>query len=263
MDLAIYDTRDQIETIWRRLEAVARPPYALSWGWIENWLASRDDQPTLAVVHDHDGDPVAAAFDDMPVLRAPTFPALGLSANEFRVVVDREVATPHVDLETVRAVEGGYLSTRPAVMRGHLLHTRMQEGELDVEFATDAPRAHALFDELLDLKGAPDHPAFRRLIDQRAPFGEIQLLRVRGGDATLGAFFSVLWHDHVAYQLAGFAAAANTDLCHTAAIEHAAARGFAFYELRPDEARLATGETRTVLQRLLRRGTGAFSRLAG
>ena len=43
MDLAIYDAPDLIGAIWRRLEAVARPPYAQSWGWIENWLASLEN----------------------------------------------------------------------------------------------------------------------------------------------------------------------------------------------------------------------------
>jgi hypothetical protein len=263
MDLAIHDALDQIETIWRRLEAMARPPYALTWGWIENWLASLDDTPPLAVIVDAAGDPIAAAFDDMPVLRSPGFPALGMSASSFRVFVDREVSTPHVDLETVRAVEGGYLATLPAVMRAGLSHARLQAGELEIESATAAPHAHAIMNELLDLKGAPDQPALRRLIDQRAPLGEIQLLRVRGGDATLGCLYNVMWNDHVAYQLGGFATAADADLCHTASIEHHAARGMAFYELHPDDARLATGETRHVILRLQRRATGMFSRLAG
>ena len=264
MDLAIYDAPDLIAAIWQRLEAVARPPYALSWGWIENWLASLENRPSLTVVHDGAGEPVAAAFDDMPVLRAPAFPALGMSTSEFRAVVDREVATPHVDLETVRAVEGGYVSTRPAVVRAGLMHARLQAGELDIESATDAPRAHAFMDELLDLKGAPDNPMFRRLIDQRAPFGEIQLLRVRAGDATLGCFYNVTWQNRVAYQLTAFATATDADLCHTTAIEYNAAHGCAFYELHPDDARLSTGETRHVVLRLQRRpATGAFSRLAG
>ncbi len=264
MDLAIYDAPDLIAAIWQRLEAVARPPYAQSWGWIENWLSSLDVKPPLTVIHDDAGDPIAAAFDDMPVLRAPSFPALGLTTSEFRATVERELATPHVDLETVRAVEGGYISTRPAVIRAGLMHARLQAGELDVESATDAPRAHAFMDELLDLKGAPDSPTFRRLIDQRAPFGEMQVLRVCAGDETLGCFFNVTWHDHVAYQLTAFASASDADLCHAAAIEHNAAHGFAFYELHPDDVRLATGETRHVVLRLQRRTSqGMFSRLAG
>lgn len=263
MDLAIYDAPDQIEAIWKRLEAASRPPYALSWGWIENWLSSQTEKQVLAVVHDEDGDPIAAAFEGMPVLRSPVFPPLGMTTSQFRASVDREVATPLVDLETVRAVEGGYLSTRPAVMRAALLHARLQAGELDIESATDAPRAHAFMNELLDLKGALDQPAYRRLIDQRAPFGEIQLVRVRRGDATVASFYNVIWHERVSYHLAAFSPALEADLAHTAAIEYAAARGLAFYELQPEDARLATGESRQVVLRLQRRTTGMFSRLAG
>jgi len=262
MDLAIYDAPDLIEAIWRRLEAASRVPYALSWGWIENWLSAQPDRQVLAVVHDDNGDPIAAAFEGMPVLRSPAFPALGTTTSQFRAAVDREVATPHVDLETVRAVEGGYLSTRPAVMRAGLLHARLQAGELDVESATDAPRAHAFMNELLDLKGAPDQPALRRLLDQRAPFGEIQLVRVRRGDATVASFYNVLWHERVAYQLAAFSSEIDPDLAHTTVIEYAAARGLAFYELQPEDTRLATGESRHVVLRLQRRTTGMFSRLA-
>jgi hypothetical protein len=263
MDLAIYDAPDQIEAIWRRLEAVARPPYALSWGSIENWLSSLHDtdRPALNVILDDAGEPIAAAFDDQPMLRSPVFPALGMATTDFHVIVGREVPTLHVDLDTVRAVEGGYIATRPAVLRAALSHARLQAGELAVESATAAPRAHAIMNELIDLAGTADNPKLRRLIDRRSPHGEIQLLRVRSGEATLGCFYNVLWNEHVAYQLAGFASPADADLCHTAAIEYSAASGLAFYDLQPEDARLATGETRNVVLYLHRRATSA--RLAG
>lgn len=248
----MYEAPSEIEKAWRRLEAAARPPYAQSWGSIDNWLATLDHVPPLHVISEH-GEPVAAAFDETPVLRAPAFPELGVTTPDFRVVVDREQVTPDVDLETVRSVEGGYISTRPAPMRACLLHSRLQAGELEVEAATDAPRAHAIFDELLALRGAPDDPRSRRLIDQRAPYGEIQMLRIRAAGTTLGCIYNVMWHDRVAHQLAGFATSADADLCHTAAIEHNASRGFTFYELHPEDARLATGETRRKVLRLQRR----------
>jgi CelD/BcsL family acetyltransferase involved in cellulose biosynthesis len=252
MDLEMYEAPSEIERLWRRLETAARPPYMQSWGWIENWLASQDHPPVLHVIAEH-GEPIAAAFDETPVLRAPAFPELGAATADFRIVVDHEQVMPHVDLETVRAVEGGYISTRPAPMRACVLHSRLQAGELDVEAATDAPRAHAIFDELLGLRGAPDDTKYRRLIDQRAPYGEIQMLRIRAGGTTLGCFYNVMWHDRVAYQLAGFATSADADLCHAAAIEHNANRGFTFYELHPEDTRLATGETRRKVLKLQRR----------
>lgn len=249
-EVVVVDAADRIETIWRGLERVAHPPYVQSWGWIENWLASLDHQPVLYAIVDETG-PIAAAFADLPVLRGPAFPALGASGHGYRIVVDaeRSGAIPHVDLEAARAVEGGYASMLPAQVRAHLLHARAQAGEISIECATDAPRAHAIFDELLDLRGAKDNAFFRRLIDQRAPAGEIQLLRIRAHDATLGCLFNVTWHDHVVAQVAGFASAGDADLCHAAAIDNDANRGFAFYELQPADARLATGETRRVCLR--------------
>jgi hypothetical protein len=249
-ELGFYDAPRDIETIWRGLEAVARPPYTQSWGWIENWLAAHDTPPPLAVIHDRAGVPIAAAFDDQPVLRAPAFPELGAVRETYRVAVDREVVQPHVDLEAVCGVDGGYASMLPAAIRAHLAHDRAQHGELVVETASDGPRAHVIFDELLALQGAPDDKFYRRLIDQRAPAGEIQLVRVRADDVTLGCLFNVAWHDHVVTLLAAFAAARDADICHAAAVEHAAARGFAIYELRTADARLATGETRRVVLRL-------------
>jgi hypothetical protein len=260
MDLAIYEQREQIQRVWQHIEMTARPGYAQSWGWIENWLASLERVPHLQVIHDHHGEPIAAAFDDMPVLRTPAFPALGIVEAEFRVFVDREIATAHVDLETVRAVEGGYLSTRPAVMRGPLQHTQKQLGEVDVEAVTDAAGAQAMFDDLLALDGSFDNDLLRRLIDQRAAHGEVQLARIRFGEATAAYFYNVIYHDHIAYQRAAFAPDAHPDVCHAAMIEHAAARGLAFYELHPDDARLATGESRHLVLRLQRRD---MSRLAG
>jgi CelD/BcsL family acetyltransferase involved in cellulose biosynthesis len=50
------------ETIWRDLERTARPAYFLTWGWIENWLATlpRSEAPPLAVIHE--ADAIAGAF---------------------------------------------------------------------------------------------------------------------------------------------------------------------------------------------------------
>ena len=246
-------TIDQIEKVWRQIEEVARPPYAQSWGWIENWLASLDHLPALAVITGDGGTPIAAAFEEQPVLRTPALPPLGCSGDDYRIVLDREIAVPHVDLEAARCVEGGYASMLPAPIRAHLRHARIHCEDLHVETATAAQPAHAVYDELLDLKGARDDAFYRRLIDQRAPAGEIQLLRVRADDTTVGCLFDITWHDHVVAQLAAFASASDADLCHAAAIEHDASLGFAFYELHPDDARLATGETRRTLLRFQRR----------
>jgi CelD/BcsL family acetyltransferase involved in cellulose biosynthesis len=53
----------RIEGLWRQLEARSQPPYFLSWGWVENWLAALpvDETPQLAVVNE-DGEPAGAFF---------------------------------------------------------------------------------------------------------------------------------------------------------------------------------------------------------
>lgn len=53
----------RVESTWRALEAQASPVYFLTWGWVENWLASLppDERPPLAVIV-QDGIPIAACF---------------------------------------------------------------------------------------------------------------------------------------------------------------------------------------------------------
>lgn len=59
--IAVDDPR--VEPIWRALEAQAQPSYSLTWGWIENWLATlpAETRPALAVIS-NGGEPAAAFF---------------------------------------------------------------------------------------------------------------------------------------------------------------------------------------------------------
>jgi CelD/BcsL family acetyltransferase involved in cellulose biosynthesis len=52
----------RVEAIWRDLERTSRPPYFLTWGWIENWLAMlpRGEAPKLALIRD--GGEISSAF---------------------------------------------------------------------------------------------------------------------------------------------------------------------------------------------------------
>jgi CelD/BcsL family acetyltransferase involved in cellulose biosynthesis len=62
--LDLVDARHPcVEGIWRSLEAYAQPSYFLTWGWIENWLASlpSNEVPSLAVMH-RGSEPTAAFF---------------------------------------------------------------------------------------------------------------------------------------------------------------------------------------------------------
>src|SRR5262245_10849117 len=62
--LALVSANDpRVEPTWRALEAAARPPYFLTWGWIATWLASlpADARPQLAMIIEG-GAVVAACF---------------------------------------------------------------------------------------------------------------------------------------------------------------------------------------------------------
>lgn len=62
--LTVLDAHDvRVEAIWRTLEAVARPTYFLTWGWIETWLAAlpRESMPQLAIFREG-GVAVGACF---------------------------------------------------------------------------------------------------------------------------------------------------------------------------------------------------------
>jgi CelD/BcsL family acetyltransferase involved in cellulose biosynthesis len=64
LTLSVIDAADpRVESIWRALEAAARPTYFLTWGWIATWLAALPTAalPQLAVVREG-ATAVAACF---------------------------------------------------------------------------------------------------------------------------------------------------------------------------------------------------------
>lgn len=335
--LEIIDAKDlRCERIWRALEAQAEPTYFLSWGWVENWLASLpvDELPELAVISEA-GAPVAAFFlgrrkirrhvvmgsralyfnatgsprhdeitiehngllaapgarrsladviallpggwDElfMPAVDRYAFDDLGATNPKFRIKIDRESSAPFVDLDAVRGVDGGYEALLGGSTRTQLRRARRILGKLAVEVASDAGHALDIFDELLVLHtkkwrargegGAFADPWFerfhRRLIAQRTGHGEIQLLRVRAGAATVGCLYNFVYRGRVLFYQSGLAAYADPHVkpgyvCHAEAIAHNAAKGQAIYDLLGGDARykhsLATGSNRLVWLRVQR-----------
>jgi CelD/BcsL family acetyltransferase involved in cellulose biosynthesis len=328
----------RVERIWRDLEARARPPYFLSWGWIENWLACLPgaEAPRLAVISDG-GEPIAAFFlgdqhlvrhhllpshalffnttglprrDDLCIehnrmLRAPgqllplatlvellpddwdevflpgldpdAFPDLGApdGTHPYRVRIDHEVASPFVDLARVRAAPGGYLALLAANTRAQIRRARRGLGELQLEVADDLAHAFEIYDDLVGLHqerwrergeaGAFADPWFdrfhRRLVAERLPHGEIQLLRVRSGGATVGCLYNLIAGGRVLFYQSGLARYDDPHvkagyLCHAAAIGHNAAIGHDVYDLLGGDGRykhcLSTSETRLVWARVQR-----------
>ncbi|MCX5744158.1 MAG: GNAT family N-acetyltransferase [Proteobacteria bacterium] len=192
----------------------------------------------------------------------------------YRVVIDRETSAPFVDLERVRAT-GDYLSLLSANTRSQIRRARRRVGPLALEVASSVASALAIYDELValhtvswhdrDQPGAFVDPWFdhfhRRLITERFASGEVQLLRLRAGDATLGCLYNFNANGRVLFYQSGLVAQVDPVvkpglLCHAAAIDHAAAAGHACYDLLGGDGRyklsLATDATPLVWVRIQR-----------
>ncbi len=201
------------------------------------------------------------AFDDLHAIHG------------FRVRIDRESRAPFVDLDAVRE-RGDYAALLGASTRSQLRRARRIVGALDVEFAEDACSALDIYGELMRLharrwqavgqRGAFADPWFERfhrgLILARLPHGEIQLVRVRAGGATLGCLYNFVYAGRVLFYQCGLAAFDDPHvkpgyLCHAVAIEHAARAGCAIYDLLGGgeyKERLATGTSQLVWLRVQR-----------
>jgi len=84
MRFELVDPRSPFaERTWKRLEAVSKPVYFLTWGWIENWLdcLPADQLPQLAIVTEN-GLPISAFFVvRRRLLRYNVLPSRGLFIN--------------------------------------------------------------------------------------------------------------------------------------------------------------------------------------
>lgn len=193
-----------------------------------------------------------------------------------RVRIDREVANYHVDLEKVRASKDGYVALLGSSTRAQIRKAQRHAGDVTYEVATDAKQAREIYDEMVALHqrswrdrgqpGAFADPWFdrfhRRLIEQRFSLGELQLVRLRAKDLTLGCLYNFVAAGRVLFYQCGFGTPADKHvrpgyLCHAHAIEHCAKQGLAIYDLLGGDARykrsLATDETRLVWGRVQRK----------
>ncbi|NVB82140.1 MAG: GNAT family N-acetyltransferase [Kofleriaceae bacterium] len=337
MRLELLDAHlPRVESIWRELEARAKPSYFLTWGWMENWLAClpRREMPQLAVLS-RGGKTIAAcflgrrrlrrhglitsralfvnntgldAYDELclehntmladgggalaalvealppnwdelyvPAADESVFAAIAKAPPPgTRVRIDREVANYHVDLDKVRASSGGYVALLGSSTRAQLRKAQRHAGDVTYEVATDAKQALEIYGEMVALHqrtwrergqaGAFADPWFdrfhRRLIEQRFSLGELQLLRLRAKDLTLGCLYNFVGAGRVLFYQCGFGTPADKHvrpgyLCHAHAIEHSAKQGHAIYDLLGGDARykrsLATDETRLVWGRVQRK----------
>lgn len=328
----------RVEATWRALETAAQPPYFLTWGWMENWLAClpKHEAPQLAVV-ERDGKPIAAAFigkrrlrrhgfvpsralylnatgladydelclehnavlslpdsgtslaafvtllpgdwDELflPATDAETFATLASAPlPNMRARIDREVANFHIDLERVRTSKDGYIPLLGSSTRAQMRKAQRAAGDVSFEVATDERAALDIYDEMVTLHqrswrmrghpGAFADPWFdcfhRRLIAKRFRHGEIQLIRLRAGELTIGCLYNFVSAGRVLFYQCGFGSPADKHvrpgyLCHAAAIEHCAKQGLRIYDLLGGDARykssLATDQTRLVWGRVQRK----------
>lgn len=175
-----------------------------------------------------------------------------------RLKVQRSAPCPIVELDRVRASSGGYLAllgsqTRSQIRRASRLYE--ERGPVTFDVATDEAKARSIFDELVVLhqatwarrgqRGVFDgylRTFHERLIARRIRDGEIQLVRVRAGDHTIGCLYNFVWNGVVSFYQSGFVYEQDNRLkpglvCHAEAVSHAARAGHRTYDFLGGDAR--------------------------
>jgi CelD/BcsL family acetyltransferase involved in cellulose biosynthesis len=176
----------------------------------------------------------------------------------YRVRVTRASPSPFVDLGLVRA-SGDYLAVLSGNTRAQIRRARRRVGACELDVAASVDEALAIYGELVALHaaswrargepGAFADPWFdrfhRRLIEQRFPHGEIQLVRLRSGPVTIGCLYNLVASGRVLFYQSGLAAFADPVIkpgmmCHAAAIAHNADAGHEIYDLLGGSRRYKT-----------------------
>ncbi|MBX3158003.1 MAG: GNAT family N-acetyltransferase [Deltaproteobacteria bacterium] len=191
----------------------------------------------------------------LPGLRADAFGGVHEGdRGRYRVLVERRVPCYQVPLAKVRAHD--YPSLLSSQTRSQLRRAQRLARVKDVEVAATVPEALAIYAELVELHGAswrakgqpgafadPWFDRFhRRLIAERFAAGEIQLVRVRGADRTIGCLYNFVHAGRVLQYQTGFAmyddnAQKPGYVAHAAAIAHSAASGLDVYDFLAGEMR--------------------------
>lgn len=201
----------------------------------------------------------------LPAVSASAFAGMELDGR-YQLRVDGDVAAPFVDLSRVRAA-GDYLKLISANTRSQIRRARRAAGVLELEIASSAAQASEIYEELVALHtaswrvrgqpGAFADPWFARfhrgLISERLAHGEIQLMRLRAGNTTIGCTYNLVANGRVLFYQSGLGRFDDPHikpgyLCQAAAIEHAAASGHAIYDMLGGDSRykasLSTDTTR-------------------
>jgi len=212
-------------------------------------------------------DALAPAWDELVLDAMDATDAILTPRPPARVLTRKAVACHTVELDKVRAV-ADYLTlvsgeTRSQIKRAFKLYGA--RGPIAIEIAANLAEARTMFAELVALhtaawrdRGKPGaftpymHRFHERLIDQRFAHGEIQLVRVRSGAATIGCLYNFVHDGIVSFYQSGMAYEADNKLkpglvCHVEAIRHNASAGHRIYDFLGGDARykksLATGSS--------------------
>jgi len=329
----------RIRKTWESLEESANTSYFLSWGWIENWIASLPDhaKPEL-VVFLEGNDPLLAfflgkaslvrkhlfksrgwfvnatgipAFDRtyieyngfickqpetfrfidvvnslptswdeffLPGIDTRSFPGTAVLHNIFpyKTIVDDDLESPFVDLDMVRARGGDYLSllsanTRAQIHRSYRLCEKIAPVQLEI--AQETQSAIDIYHELVHLHtdtwtNRSQEGAFfsdylfqfhKQLIQKRFNYKEIQLLRIKCENNTIGCLYNFVYKNNVYFYQSGINYNLDKRLkpglvAHVEAIRHNATAGHKTYDFLCGGSRykmsLATHHNRLIWIRL-------------
>lgn len=135
--------------------------------------------------------------------------------DKYRLVVDREVPSPYVDLEKVRQNQGDYLGLLGSKNRAHIRRsTRWYEttyGPVSLEAAGTLDQALEFYEQLVEIHGERwraqgqagafgsgfQYNFHRRLLERAFEQGEIQLLRARAGDKIFAVHYNLVYKNKV------------------------------------------------------------------
>jgi CelD/BcsL family acetyltransferase involved in cellulose biosynthesis len=190
----------------------------------------------------------------LSALAPASFPANDLSqiGPPYELIIAKEIPSPYVDLELVRKRSGDYFAllgsnARSQIRRAYRLYEA--RGAIVREVARDLPGALAIYDELMALhtaswrkrkKAGAFATAYfrdfhRKLIEKRHAAGEVQLIRIRCGEATIGCVYNFVYRGTVYFYQSGLVDESDNRLkpgyvCHAEAIQFSAASGLAVYD---------------------------------
>lgn len=197
----------------------------------------------------------------MPGLDPRRFPGsvLATEPGSRLAVNDKRQPAYLVDLESVRRRDGDYLSmlgksTRSQVRRSLRLYR--ERGEVRLEAPETTAQALEMFTEMLEMHRAAwaqrgrqsnfDTPCVTgfhyRLIERRFEAGDIQLLRLRVGDETVGCLYNLVQGGQVYCYQSGFRFETDNRLkpglvCHVEAVLRNARAGASYYNFLAGEDR--------------------------